>query len=112
MMSPGADYPPPLENGVNSQIFDRPLSQSQRSVCYMQQTYEDDQPEFDELFTLQIVADGRYPLNNLVIDDAGTTHIRIVDDEGNSLGKYFLFKTILRDDQFITAHASAIIYAF
>ena len=89
-MSPGADYPPPLENGVNSQIFDRPLSQSQRSVCYMQQTYEDDKAEHDEVFTLQIVTDRRYPLSNLVIGDSGTTHIRIVDDEGELCCKYLV----------------------
>ena len=77
-MIPGADYPPPLL-GVG-QIARRPLTQSQRSVCYEQGTYQDEEDESDEFFSLQIRS---YTLDNLVIDQmCGTAQVRILDDDG------------------------------
>ena len=85
LMTPGADYPPPVE-GASGQIGGRPLSQSTRSVCYDQRTYQDDEEESDESFTLQIIADRRYALDNLVIDEArGSTQVKIIDDDDGEL---------------------------
>ena len=83
-MDDGADYQPPLSGAG------RPLTQSERSVCYDQETYQDDIQERDEFFNLQIVIDqqNNMPLTDLVIDGAhGTAQVRItgwfyVDDIG------------------------------
>ena len=82
MTIPGADYPPPVL-GRDGQIYDKPLSQSNRSVCYDQQTYQDTEKDPDEYFSLEIIVDGRFTLTNLVIDDThATTRVKILDDDG------------------------------
>ena len=83
-MIPGADYPPPVEGGVD-QILDMALTQSARSVCYTQQTYQDEDEESDETFTIRIIPDRRQEnmLDNLVIDERrGSVQVTIIDDDG------------------------------
>ena len=80
LMEPGADYAQPLEGGTG-QIFGTPLSQSQRSVCYNQRTYEDTAVEGDEYFSLRVATEAR-TLSNVVINEAlNTTLVRIIDDD-------------------------------
>ena len=84
LMNPGADYPPPLEGGTD-QILDMALTQSTRSVCYTQQTYQDEDNESDETFTIKIIPDRRPEnmLENLVIDEGrGSVQVTIIDDDG------------------------------
>ena len=79
-MVAGADYAQPLEAGAR-QIFNTPLSQSQRSVCYSQRTYEDTAVEGDEYFSLRVATEAR-TLPNIVINEAlNTTLVRIIDDD-------------------------------
>ena len=81
-MVPGADYPPPVLGG-DGQIYDKPLSQSKRSVCYDQPTYRDTETDPDEYFSLEISVDERFTLTNLVIDGThGTTRVKILDEDG------------------------------
>ena len=84
-MEPGADYRQPLSSG-SLQIFDTPLTQSMRSVCYEQLTYNDTVVEGNEFFTLQVRPDPNTPSRtpfNVVIDDVlGTALVTIVDDDG------------------------------
>ena len=80
LMVPGADYAQPLEGGAR-QIFNAPLSQSQRSVCYSQRTYEDMEVEGDEYFSLRVATEDRTPLNVVINEALNTTLIRIVDDD-------------------------------
>ena len=84
-MNAGADYPPPLQAGTD-QILDIPLTQSARKVCYTQQTYEDEDDESDEIFTIKIIPDSRDEnmLDNLVIDEGrGNVQVTIIDDDGD-----------------------------
>ena len=79
-MEAGADYAQPLVGGAG-QIFGMPLSQSQRSVCYSQRTYEDMEVEGDEYFSLRVATEAR-TLSNVVINEAlNTTLVRIIDDD-------------------------------
>ena len=59
-MSADADYSQPLE-GTIGQVYNRPLSQSARSVCYEQQTYQDSVVEGDEYFSLRVATERRTP---------------------------------------------------
>ena len=80
----GSDYPPPVE-GATDQILDMPLTQSARSVCYTQETYQDEDEESDEIFTIRIIPDRRPEnmLENLVIDERrGSVQVAILDDDG------------------------------
>ena len=83
--APGADYRQPMTSG-SLQIFDRPLTQSMRRVCYDQLTYQDTAEEGNEFFTLQLTRDPNTPSrtpSNTVIDEAmGTTLVTILDDDG------------------------------
>lgn len=80
LMSPGADYPQPLHSAVG-QIYNRPLTQSQRSVCYNQQTYHDIAVEEDEIIALKVTTETR-TLSNVVIDPAHSKAIvSIVDND-------------------------------
>ena len=84
-MNPGADYIPPFKGGLD-QILDMPLIQSARNVCYTQQTYQDEDDESDEIFTIRIIPDRRPEnmLDNLVIDERrGSVQVTIVDDDGD-----------------------------
>ena len=84
-MNPGADYPPPVEGGTD-QILDVPLTQSARRVCYTQETYQDEDEESDEIFTIKIIPDRRSEnmLENLVIDEEhGSVQVTIIDDDGD-----------------------------
>ena len=83
-MVPGADYAQPLEGG-DGHIFGMPLSQSQRSVCYEQRTYEDTAMEGDEYFSLRVATEDRTLPNVVINETLDTTLIRIVDDD---MGEY------------------------
>ena len=84
-MEPGADYRQPLGDG-SLQINGRPLSQSTRRVCYDQLTYQDNNREGNEFFSLQVTHDPTRNLSNLVIDGVlGTALVTIVDDDGKFL---------------------------
>ncbi|CAI8052865.1 CUB and sushi domain-containing protein 3 [Geodia barretti] len=81
LMVPGADYPP-LIRGIG-QIRNMSLTQSRRSACYEQETYQDNEEESDEFFTLRVViddsVDSSLVVSNLVIDESrGTTEVRIL----------------------------------
>ena len=63
------------------------LTQSRRSVCYEQETYQDNEEESDEFFTLRVViddsVDSSLVVSNLVIDESrGTTEVRILGNAG------------------------------
>ena len=63
------------------------LTQSRRSVCYEQETYQDNEQESDEFFTLRVViddsVDSSLVVSNLVIDESrGTTEVRILGNAG------------------------------
>ena len=79
-MAPGSDYQPPL-SGV-FQIQGKPLSQSTRSVCYEQQTYNDTDEENDEYFIVELVPSVTTPSNILIEETLSRALIRIVDDDG------------------------------
>ncbi|CAI8024982.1 Sushi repeat-containing protein SRPX2, partial [Geodia barretti] len=62
-----------------------PLTQSRRSVCYEQETYQDEEEEPDETFSLRVVVDDTVDpslmVSNLVVDASrGTTQVRILGD--------------------------------
>ena len=84
-MEPGADYRQPLSYG-SLQIFDRPLTQSMRRVCYDQLTYQDTAEEGNEFFTLQVRPDpnipSRTPFNTVIDEVFQTTLVTILDDDG------------------------------
>ena len=83
-MSPGADYAQPQATG-NNQIYGTPLTQSSRSVCYDQRTYQDRIVEGEE-FILLLVATERRTLPNVVIDGAfDAAVIGIQDDDVGKL---------------------------
>ena len=84
-MEPGADYAQPLEGGAR-QIFGIPLSQSQRSVCYDQRTYEDTAVERDEYFSLRVATEDRTLPNVVINETLNTTLIRIIDDDDDDMG--------------------------
>ena len=80
-MAPGADYGQPLRGG-SLQIYDQPLSQSVRRVCYNQITYNDSDFEGDEYFGLQLIPELR-TLDSVVIDPLlNTAVVVILDDDG------------------------------
>ena len=63
------------------------LTQSRRSVCYEQETYQDNEQESDEFFSLRVVIDDSVDssllVSNLVIDESrGTTEVRILGNAG------------------------------
>ena len=89
-MEPGADYRQPESSG-SLQIFDRPLTQSMRRVCYEQLTYQDTAEEGNEFFTLQVRPDPpTRTLANVVIDDVlGTVLVTIVDDDSEYTNQHF-----------------------
>ena len=94
LMIAGADYLPPYEGGTD-QILDMPLTQSARKVCYTQQTYEDEDIESDETFTIKIIQDRRQEnmLDNLVIDEGlGSVQVTIIDDDGELCGIYSIHR--------------------
>ena len=96
-MEPGADYRQPLGYG-SLQIYGRPLSQSTRRVCYDQLTYQDNNREGNEFFSLQVTHDPTRNLSNLVIDGVlGTALVTIVDDDGK-----FLWHNNMYTNQLIT----------
>ena len=62
-----------------------PLTQSRRSVCYEQETYQDNEQEPDETFSLRVVVDDSVDpsllVSNLVIyASRGTTQVKILAD--------------------------------
>ena len=64
-----------------------PLTQSRRSVCYEQVTYQDEEEEPDETFSLRVVVDDTVDpsllVSNLVVDASrGTTQVTILGDIG------------------------------
>ena len=77
-MAPGADYRQPLGSG-SFQIYNRPLNQTMRRVCYDQLTYQDTEPEESEFFSITLVTEAR-SLPNIVLDP-DTIVVEIVDDD-------------------------------
>ena len=62
-----------------------PLTQSGRSVCYEQETYQDEEEEPNETFSLRVVVDDTVDpsllVSNLVVDASrGTTQVTILGD--------------------------------
>ena len=80
-MADGADYGPPLRGGA-FQIYDQPLSQSVRTVCYNQNSYDDSDVEGDEYFGLQLVPELRTEPNVVIDPSLSTTVVVILDDDG------------------------------
>ena len=80
-MAPGSDYRQPLSGG-NFQILQKPFSQSTRSVCYEQLTYNDTDEENDEYFIVELVTSIITPSNILIEETLSRALIRIVDDDG------------------------------
>ena len=101
-MEPGADYRQPESSG-SLQIFDRPLSQTMRSVCYEQLTYQDTAVEGNEFFTLQVRPDPNTPSRtpaNVVIDDVlGTSLVTIVDDDSEYTNKHIFDQCMCYNSQ-------------
>ena len=78
--SPGADYQQPLSSGLN-QVYNRPLSQSTRRMCYDQVTYEDTLQEGAEYFSLRVTVEPRTLCNVVIHTARATTLVEIVDDD-------------------------------
>ena len=80
-MAPGSDYRQPLSGG-SFQIFEKPFSQSTRSVCYEQLTYNDTVEENDEYFIVELVTLATTPSNIVIEESLSRALVRIVDDDG------------------------------
>ena len=80
-MTPGSDYRQPVSGG-SLQIREKTFSQSTRSVCYEQQTYNDTDDENDEYFIVEVVSSLTTPSNIFIEETLSRALIRIVDDDG------------------------------
>ena len=75
----GCDYQPPIEG--NGQIFNIPITNTSRTVCYNQTLCVDDEvEEGDEVFQLVIYAPD--PDIVVIASDRSTATIVIVDNDG------------------------------
>ena len=74
-----ADYEPPIV-GAPNQIRGSPITQSNRVVCYTQDTYEDIRQEGEEFFALQLFAQSDTDRRTTISETFGTTLIEIRDN--------------------------------
>ena len=82
-MIPGADYPPPLLG--QGQIYNKPIIESLKSVCYSQQTYDDNIYEGVEYFSLQVTTEARTLPEIGIHSLHSNANIKILD---NDRGKF------------------------
>ena len=79
MMDELADYEPPIV-GLPNQIIDSPITQSNRVICYTQDTYEDDRQKGDEFFALELVEQSGTNPKTIISKTFGITLIKIQDN--------------------------------
>ena len=79
MMDELADYQPPIVGRLN-QIRGSPITQSNRVVCYTQDTYEDNRQEGEEFFALELVEQSGTDPRTMISETFGITLIKIRDN--------------------------------
>lgn len=75
----GSDYPPRLPFQMDNNIFGRPLNQSTRERCFLQEAYSDNEVEGIEYASYRIATEPK-TLPVVVLDNATSDLlIRIID---------------------------------